>query len=614
MALSLCDDDGPAESGDLREVTRLLDAGANVNERGDSEYTSLHQSASNGHLDVVQLLMVRKAEVNALTSRHWTPLYLAVRKNHMPVVEALVQGRADVDAAASTGTTSLHLAANAGSFAMVEYLVYHKADANLLDSSLETALHKAAGNAEDLDCVKCLAQHGADVNLANENGKTPIDLAAWAEALDIQHYLESTPGFEPKQHDAGYVSGAQATPKCSVPKVTVSDLAGESLSLDVAEFETVASVQERVEKSFALTDDFGVKLLSQEGNQILRGTDPVVYSSLRAVVEKRLSIAVAGKLEGPLKDPARPPSKKNRPGPSTGVVGIIDLKAGNVLRQLCFARPLDCLAVVAHGLACLSFSDTCSIDILDRQSGNVLKTLLTKHSERIDKIIAFNTGVATLEVENMIVCTTSADGVCDKLSGHQNMVLSMAAIGDHLASGDSGSTIRIWDVRLGACVSTMDACHDSPGWVHGLCEVDANILASCSDTDNNLKLWDLRVPTSPSFVRACEGPDGECNGPWDVCSIRDDDGFAGLATVDTYGKIRAYDLRSRKPLWTKLHEDIFFTECLTLAFSQGRLISMFAADNPGGSSIKTWDWRSGDNLSTFTMPSHWCGFNSFTVL
>ena len=130
----------------------------------------------------------------------------------MAVVGALVQGRADVDAAASNGTTSLHLAANAGSFAMVEYLVNQKADTNLLDSSLETALHKAAGNAEDLDCVKCLAQHGADVNLANENGKTPIDLAAWAEALDIQHYLESTPGFEPKQRDVGDVSGEVLSP------------------------------------------------------------------------------------------------------------------------------------------------------------------------------------------------------------------------------------------------------------------------------------------------------------------------------------------------------------------------------------------------------------------
>eukprot|EP00931_Biecheleriopsis_adriatica_P094276 TRINITY_DN67944_c0_g1_i1.p1 TRINITY_DN67944_c0_g1~~TRINITY_DN67944_c0_g1_i1.p1 ORF type:complete len:250 (+),score=25.91 TRINITY_DN67944_c0_g1_i1:103-750(+) len=215
--------------------------------------------------------------------------------------------------------------------------------------------------------------------------------------------------------------------------------------------------------------------------------------------------------------------------------------------------------------------------------------------------------MATRECEKMVICTTAADGACEKLSGHESAILSMAKIGDHLASGDSGSTIKIWDVGSGACVSSMVACHDSAGWVHGLCEIDANLLASCSDTDNFLKLWDLRVRTSPSFVRAYEGPEGECQGPWDICAVSDG-GYAGFATVDMHCNVRAYDLRSTKPLWTQLHEEILKSVGLTVAFSEGNLISM------AGETIKIWDWCTGSELNSFPMPSHWCGFESFAIL
>ena len=54
-----------AKRGTTEEVRRLLDAGADVNARGDDGVTALHEAAYYGPADVVQLLIDHGADVNA---------------------------------------------------------------------------------------------------------------------------------------------------------------------------------------------------------------------------------------------------------------------------------------------------------------------------------------------------------------------------------------------------------------------------------------------------------------------------------------------------------------------------------------------------------------------
>ena len=55
-----------AEKGDVAEVRRLLDAGANINGYDSlGLLTPLMAAAEKGHVDVVRLLLDRKADVNA---------------------------------------------------------------------------------------------------------------------------------------------------------------------------------------------------------------------------------------------------------------------------------------------------------------------------------------------------------------------------------------------------------------------------------------------------------------------------------------------------------------------------------------------------------------------
>jgi hypothetical protein len=78
-----------ARRGDLGEVRRLLDKGANVNARDVDGWTPLHWAAALGRLDIVKLLVERGADVNAKNGDGKTPLDLAREKKYWDIVNFL---------------------------------------------------------------------------------------------------------------------------------------------------------------------------------------------------------------------------------------------------------------------------------------------------------------------------------------------------------------------------------------------------------------------------------------------------------------------------------------------------------------------------------------------
>jgi hypothetical protein len=75
--------------GDLKEVRKLLDKGADVNARDKYGWTPLHEAASYGHLDIVKLLVERGADVNARDKDGRTPLDLAKRMKPWDIADFL---------------------------------------------------------------------------------------------------------------------------------------------------------------------------------------------------------------------------------------------------------------------------------------------------------------------------------------------------------------------------------------------------------------------------------------------------------------------------------------------------------------------------------------------
>jgi ankyrin repeat protein len=98
---------GAAEDGDLNQVIRCLNDGADVNGRSDlTGDTALHVAAYNGHDSVVDHLCQHHANVNIKANDGWTPLHLACMYGHENVVITLLE-YADVNIKDDDGNTPL---------------------------------------------------------------------------------------------------------------------------------------------------------------------------------------------------------------------------------------------------------------------------------------------------------------------------------------------------------------------------------------------------------------------------------------------------------------------------------------------------------------------------
>ena len=87
----------------------------------------------------------------------------------------------------------LHLACKSGLVGEVRSLLQKNADVNITDNDGKTPLHVACMN-NKIDVVKALIENDADVNITDNDGKTGLDIARTKNHLEITKFLEPTPG------------------------------------------------------------------------------------------------------------------------------------------------------------------------------------------------------------------------------------------------------------------------------------------------------------------------------------------------------------------------------------------------------------------------------------
>lgn len=157
---------------------------------GDLKSTPLHWAIRQGHLQMVIQLMRYGADPSLVDGEGYGGLHLAVLFQHMPIAAYLMAKGQEVDAPDANGQTSLMLAAQKiiGP-EPTNFLLRCNASVNAVDKvNRNSPLHCAvlAGN---IDAAHILLDSGASVELQNNSGQTPIDLAHQVHSPLLIHML-----------------------------------------------------------------------------------------------------------------------------------------------------------------------------------------------------------------------------------------------------------------------------------------------------------------------------------------------------------------------------------------------------------------------------------------
>ncbi|CAH9063616.1 unnamed protein product [Cuscuta epithymum] len=185
MPLSLC---FAANRGDDLLLNQMLKRGMDPDEFDGNGRTALHIAASRGSLECVLLLLDYGADPNKRDSEGNVPLWDAIIGKHEAVIKLLM----DNGATLSSGDVGQFAcsAVEQADLDLLKNIMKYGGDVTLLNSLGTTALHMAVSE-ENLEMVKFLVEHGADIEKPDVHGWSPRALAEYHGNEDIKEVFRS---------------------------------------------------------------------------------------------------------------------------------------------------------------------------------------------------------------------------------------------------------------------------------------------------------------------------------------------------------------------------------------------------------------------------------------
>jgi ankyrin repeat protein len=149
--------------------------------RGDNG-TPLCAALRGGHANVAQLLLGHCVDVNFRCIAAVTPLHLTVSRGLPEITRILIERHADINARDYYGRTPLHQATTGlnteasddNCFEVARILLEHGAHVDTQDEYYHSTPLHSASFCGSVRLAELLLQHGADVNMRNIDGQTPL--------------------------------------------------------------------------------------------------------------------------------------------------------------------------------------------------------------------------------------------------------------------------------------------------------------------------------------------------------------------------------------------------------------------------------------------------------
>jgi ankyrin repeat protein len=185
-----------AASGNLAEIERLVAAGANRELRDGNGRTPLHVAAYRKQHEAARLLMKRGANPNALDAQRYDIVTIAAVADDVPMLKVALEGGASVKNVTSPyDGTALIAAAHLGHDEVVKVLIAAGAPLDHVNNLRWTAVIEAIvlgdGGRRHVETLRALIKAGANPNLADGRGTTPLALARSRGYGEMVKILES---------------------------------------------------------------------------------------------------------------------------------------------------------------------------------------------------------------------------------------------------------------------------------------------------------------------------------------------------------------------------------------------------------------------------------------
>jgi ankyrin repeat protein len=162
-----------AQKNDATVALAAIEDGVEVNGKSADGTTALHWAVYHGNLALVERLIAAGADVTVANEFGSTPLAEAATVGNAAVLTALLEAGAEVDAPGADGQTALMVVARSGNTAAAEVLIENGADVNARELWREqTALMWAAAQNQPA-MVDLLVAHGAEVDARSAVNEWP---------------------------------------------------------------------------------------------------------------------------------------------------------------------------------------------------------------------------------------------------------------------------------------------------------------------------------------------------------------------------------------------------------------------------------------------------------
>lgn len=171
-----------ASRDDAAAIETLTAGGKRPDERDAHGRTPLHVAAHGGHHGAMRALVAAGADPNALEHDRYDIVTIAAGANDVPTLEvALALGASARNVTSRYDGTALIAAAHLGHAAVVRALIRAGAPLDHVNNLGWTALIESIvlgdGGPRHIDTLGALVDAGANVNLTDRDGRTPLALA-----------------------------------------------------------------------------------------------------------------------------------------------------------------------------------------------------------------------------------------------------------------------------------------------------------------------------------------------------------------------------------------------------------------------------------------------------